>query len=64
MRWTYNIPEAAKHLGISRNLMYRLAKDGTIPTIRLGKKRLVISTDVLNRLLTEGIAALSKPTST
>ncbi len=46
------IPEAARVLGISRNLAYELAaKDRfPVPTIRLGK-RIVIPRAALDRLL-------------
>ena len=48
---TLNISEAAKALGISRNLCYELARRGELPAIRLGKKRLVISRVALERML-------------
>ena len=40
-RLTMDIAEAAKLLGISRNLAYELAKTGTLPVVRLGKRLLV-----------------------
>lgn len=48
---TLNISEAAKALGISRNLCYELARRGELPVIRLGEKRLVISRIALERML-------------
>lgn len=47
-----NIPTAAKALGISRNLAYELAREGRLPTVRLGK-RLVVPLKALERMLEE-----------
>ncbi len=38
----YSVSEAAEVLGISTGLVYRLVKNGTLPSVRLGDKRLVI----------------------
>lgn len=38
---TVTIPEAAIIIGISRGLAYRLVKEGTIPSLRLGKRLLI-----------------------
>ena len=40
-RLTLTIPEAARRLGIGRNQGYECARRGEIPTIRLGKRRVV-----------------------
>ena len=58
---TVTIPEAARLLGLSREGAYRLAKRGELPgAIRLGG-RIVVSREVLERLLagkgTDGRAA-------
>jgi excisionase family DNA binding protein len=50
-RRTYSIPEAGKILGISRGAAYDAAKDGTLPTIRVGGRILVLKA-VLDRMLT------------
>lgn len=50
MKKTYNLPEAARELGISRNLIYRLAREGHLPVIKLGK-RVMISSIALEQLL-------------
>lgn len=43
-RLCISVREAAKALGISRNLAYDLARTGQLPgAIRLGKKRIIIS---------------------
>jgi len=49
---TLSIPEAAKTLGISRNLAYELAARGELPgVIKLGQKRVVCSRLAIERLL-------------
>ncbi|MFC1861014.1 helix-turn-helix transcriptional regulator [Chloroflexota bacterium] len=49
---TMTIPQVAGALGISRALAYELAKRGELPgTIKLGKKRLVVSRIAIERLL-------------
>ena len=40
-RLTYDVAQAAKVLGISRNLAYDMVKDGTLPVVKLGKRLLV-----------------------
>lgn len=40
-RETYDLPEVAARLGVSRTSIYRFAANGTIPTIRLGRRLLV-----------------------
>ncbi len=49
-RATLTIDQAARVLGISRKLAYRLARDGRLPAVRLGR-RWVISRAALERLL-------------
>jgi excisionase family DNA binding protein len=49
---TMTIPEAAKALGISKNLAYSLARRGELPgLIRLGEKRMVLSRRQIEKLL-------------
>lgn len=49
---TYSIPEAAKILGISRNLGYELARRGELPgVIHLGEKRMVVSKSAIQKLM-------------
>ncbi len=51
-RLTLTISEAARQLGISRNLCYELARRGELPgLIRLGGKRMVISKIALQKML-------------
>ena len=40
-RLTVDIPEAGRMLGIGKNAAYDAAKRGQIPTIHLGKRRVV-----------------------
>jgi excisionase family DNA binding protein len=40
-RLTWSIEEAAELLGVSRAVAYLYAKDGTLPTIKLGGRILV-----------------------
>ena len=40
-RETLDLPELAQRLGVSRSSIYRWADAGIIPTIRLGRRRLV-----------------------
>jgi excisionase family DNA binding protein len=36
------IPEAAEMLGVSRGTAYEAARDGSLPTIKLGSRRIVV----------------------
>lgn len=47
---TMTVDEAARALKISRGLAYAAARDGTIPTIRVGR-RLLVSRQALQLLL-------------
>jgi excisionase family DNA binding protein len=47
---TQTIDEAAKELGIGRNQTYAAARRGEIPTIRIGKRILVLKAP-LKRML-------------
>ena len=47
---TVSVDEAAKCLGISRGLAYAAVNDGSIPSIRLGK-RLLVPRAALQRML-------------
>lgn len=51
-RLTIQIREAAAMLGISKNLAYRLAREGKLPgLIKLGDKRMVVSREQLENLI-------------
>ena len=49
---TITVPEAARMLGISRGLGYEMAREGTIPTLRFGR-RVVVPLAAIERLLQE-----------
>jgi excisionase family DNA binding protein len=49
---TVGVSEAARRLGISRGVAYRLANEGRLPCLRLGK-RLVVPKVALERMLRE-----------
>ena len=51
-RLTLTIDEAAKRLGIGRNLCYERARTGEIPVIKIGH-RLLVPIAALERLLNE-----------
>ncbi len=51
-RLTLTIPEAAERLGISRNLGYEAAKDGSLPVVRIGR-RLLVPRAALDSLLAQ-----------
>lgn len=50
LRKTMSVPEAGAILGVGRNTAYNMAREGVIPTIRLGR-RLVVPVVALERLL-------------
>ena len=45
-----SVEDAARTLGISRGLAYELARQGQLPTIRLGR-RLLVPLEALHRML-------------
>ena len=54
-RLTLSVEEASAMLGISRNLGYKLARQGKLPgVISIGDKRLVVSKAAIEKLLEAG----------
>ena len=51
-RLTYNVTEAAKCLGLSRNACYAACERGELPCLRIGK-RILIPKARLDRLLSD-----------
>jgi len=51
-RLTVTVSEAARMLGISRNLAYELIKQNRLPAIRISEKRIVVPKAALQKLLT------------
>ena len=50
-RLTYTVEEAATALGISRGLAYAMVREGRLPALRLGPRRLIIPCAALEGLL-------------
>lgn len=50
-RETYNLAEVAKILGIGINQCYELARQGKLPVLRLGARRMVVPRSALVKLL-------------
>jgi len=50
VKLVYDVPEAAELLNICRSTAYGLARQGIIPTLRLGK-RIVVPRKALEKLL-------------
>ena len=51
-RCTLTIEQAAKVLGCGRSLAYEMARDGRLPTLKLGRK-LVVPRVALDRMLAQ-----------
>lgn len=50
-RQTIDIPTAARMLGCSRGLAYKMARDGRLPVIQLSARRMVVPLPALMRML-------------
>lgn len=46
-----SIEQAGRMLSISRNLAYQMATEGKIPTVKLGKRRLLVPVAALEKML-------------
>ncbi len=49
IRKTMSVPDAGLELGVGKNKSYDLAREGVIPTIQLGPKKLVVPIDLFRR---------------
>jgi len=47
------LPEAARLLGISKSLAYKLANTGEIPTIAMGEKRKIVPMKAIEKLISQ-----------
>jgi excisionase family DNA binding protein len=56
---TLTVEQAAQLLGISRGLAYQAAREGEIPTIRLGRRVLVPRARLLELVGASGVSAKS-----
>lgn len=57
IRLTYTVEEAANALGISRGLAYELVREGRLPALRMGQRRILIPVAALESMLTKLTAA-------
>ena len=48
---TLSVPEAGRIIGAGRCLSYRLAQEGLLPVLRLGKRKLRVPRAALERML-------------
>jgi len=48
-----SVPNAARMLGVSRNTGYEMARLGQLPTIRCGRRRLVVPKAALFKMMEE-----------
>ena len=48
-----SVPAAARMLGVSRNTGYEMVRLGQLPTIRCGRRRLVVPKAALMKMLQE-----------
>lgn len=48
-----SVPAAARMLGVSRNTGYEMARLGQLPTIRCGRRRLVVPKAALMKMMQE-----------
>lgn len=51
-RQTVDIPTAARMLGCSRGLAYKMAREGRLPVIQLSPRRVVVPLPALMKMLT------------
>jgi excisionase family DNA binding protein len=54
------VPEACKNLRISKHLIYKLINDGSLTSVRIGRRRLISSASVarfISQLEAEGSVA-------
>lgn len=47
------LQEAARLLGISKSLAYKLAASGEIPTIKMGERRRIVPMKAIEKLLAQ-----------
>lgn len=55
MKKTMSIPEFSKEYGISRSLGCKLAREGKIPVIRLGDKRIMVPVAAAEHMLEKAL---------
>ncbi|HEU5139101.1 MAG TPA: helix-turn-helix domain-containing protein [Bacillales bacterium] len=50
---TMEAAEVAEYLGLSKDAVYRLRREGKLPFIRLGERRILFKKDSIDRWLAE-----------
>lgn len=55
----YQIPDAAKRIGVGRSMLYELAKEGRIALVKIGNRTIVTEAE-LRRFLSTAEAASRK----
>jgi len=55
---TISVERAGRYIGVSRSYSYQLVREGRLPTIRLGARRVRIPTAALLRILTGDSSAI------
>ena len=61
-RLTVTVPEAAQLLGVSRMTAYAAVREGSIPSLRIGR-RILVPRGALDRLLAQAIGEPAKDVS-
>ncbi|GEM70502.1 hypothetical protein SAQ01S_02680 [Sphingomonas aquatilis NBRC 16722] len=56
LRLAYSVDEAARATGLGRTTLFKLIGDGTLPSVKIGKRRVIRAAD-LDNLLAIGSAA-------
>lgn len=65
-RPTLKVPEAAAYLGVSDETVYAAAEAGDLPSLRLGRRVLIVTAGLrrlllLDQGLDEGVSAVTTP---
>lgn len=56
LRLAYSVDEAARATGLGRTTLFKLIGNGTLPSVKIGKRRVIRAADLVN-LLAMGAAA-------
>ena len=58
--YAISVEEAARRLGVGRNLAYEMARTGKLPVLRFGTRRLLVPVEALQEMLRERSSQPSK----
>lgn len=50
-RNTMTVAEAARYVGVSKDLIYKMVREGGIPFVRIGKRRILFRKDSIDKWL-------------